>query len=47
MKNPFYLREIDLEDVFCDREQELAALVNHARSLANIVLYSPRRYCFR
>lgn len=44
MKNPFFLREISLKDPFCDREAELEKLCQHGQSLANIVLYSPRRF---
>ncbi len=44
MTNPFFLREISLNDPFCDREQALLELCAHARSLANVVLYSPRRF---
>jgi len=44
MKSPFFLREIALDDSFCDRELELKELCNHGRSFTNIVLYSPRRY---
>ena len=29
---------------FCNREDELRILGDHARSLANVVLYSPRRF---
>jgi hypothetical protein len=44
VKNPFFLREISLKDPFCDREEELKELCNHARSCANVVLFSPRRF---
>jgi len=34
VKNPFFLREIALDDPFCDRVDELKALCRHARSVA-------------
>ncbi|RJQ67596.1 MAG: ATP-binding protein [Desulfobacteraceae bacterium] len=43
-KNPFYFRELPTDGPFCNREQELQELCSHAQSLANVVLYSPRRF---
>ena len=43
-KNPFYLKEIPVDAPFCDREKELADLISYAKSNANVVLFSPRRY---
>ncbi len=43
-RNPFYLKEIPLDAPFCDREKELADLISYAKSNANVVLFSPRRY---
>jgi hypothetical protein len=43
-RNPFYLREIPLNSPFCDREKDMREIVSHAQSLANVVLYSPRRF---
>ncbi|MGQ3684071.1 MAG: hypothetical protein ACUBOA_03520 [Candidatus Loosdrechtia sp.] len=43
MQNPFTIG-IAKEEDFCNREQELADLINYAKNCQNIVLYSPRRY---
>ena len=43
-KNPFFFRELPTDGPFCNREEELKELAAHARSLANVVLYSPRRF---
>ena len=43
-KNPFFFRELPTDGPFCNREKELKELASHARSLANVVLYSPRRF---
>jgi len=43
-ENPFFFRELPTDGPFCNREQELHALCSHARSFANVVLYSPRRF---
>ena len=43
LKNPFYFRELPTDGPFCNREDEQKELVSHAQSLANVVLYSPRR----
>ena len=43
-KNPFFFRELPTDGPFCNREKELKELAAHARSLANVVLYSPRRF---
>lgn len=43
MQNPFTLGIVRNED-FCNRQKELADLINYAESGQNIVLYSPRRY---
>lgn len=44
MKNPFYFRVLPLDAPFCDREDEMASLLSHAKNMANVVIYSPRRY---
>ena len=44
MSNPFVLEAIRAGGSFCDREEEKARLVSLARSHANVVLSSPRRY---
>jgi AAA+ ATPase superfamily predicted ATPase len=44
MRNPFSIREIGLDEPFCDRQKELKELTSHAVNRANLVLYSPRRY---
>jgi hypothetical protein len=44
MHNPFYFRELPLTAPFCTRQQELDALLLHARNKANVVIFSPRRY---
>ncbi len=43
-KNPFFFRELPTDGPFCNREVELEALTGHAESLANVVLFSPRRF---
>ena len=43
-KNPFFFRELPTDGPFCNREIELNELANHAKSLANVVLFSPRRF---
>ncbi len=43
MKNPFTIGIVQCED-FCNRQQELADLINYAKNGQNVVLYSPRRY---
>lgn len=43
-RNPFSLKELSLEEPFCDREKEMKELTSHALNFANVVLYSPRRY---
>ncbi len=43
-KNPFFFRELPTDGPFCNRETELKELASHAESLANVVLYSPRRF---
>ena len=43
-KNPFFFRELPTDGPFCNREKELKELAAHAGSLANVVLYSPRRF---
>lgn len=42
--NPFYFRELTTSEPFCNREHELQDLIVHAKSLANVVLFSPRRF---
>lgn len=42
--NPFFFREISKDEPFCNREDEIQKLMEHAYSLANVVLYSPRRF---
>lgn len=42
--NPFYFRELPVDGPFCNREKELEELVGHGRSLANVVMFSPRRF---
>ena len=44
IRNPFSLKEISIEEPFCDRKTEIKELTSHALNYANIVLYSPRRY---
>ena len=44
IKNPFSLKEISIEEPFCDRKTEVKELTSHALNHANVVLYSPRRY---
>ena len=44
MRNPFLIREIQPQEPFCDRVIELKELTSHAKSFANVVLYSHRRY---
>ena len=44
MTNPFYLRVLPIDAPFCGREKEFEALLSHAHSNTNVVLYSPRRY---
>jgi hypothetical protein len=44
MGNPFYLQEIPVDAPFCDREKELKELHAYAKSGANVVLFSPRRF---
>jgi hypothetical protein len=43
LKNLFYFRELPTDGPFCNREEEQKELASHAQSLANVVLYSPRR----
>lgn len=43
-KNPFFFRELPTDGPFCNRKTELEALARHAESLANVVLFSPRRF---
>lgn len=43
MQNPFTIGIAKNED-FCNRQQELADLVNYAKNGQNVVLYAPRRY---
>lgn len=43
-KNPFFFRELPTDGPFCNRDEERRELTAHARSLANVVLYSPRRF---
>ena len=43
-RNPFFFRELPTDGPFCNREIELNDLENHAKSLANVVLFSPRRF---
>ena len=42
--NPFYFRELPVDGPFCNREHELAELIRHAHALANVVMFSPRRF---
>jgi hypothetical protein len=42
--NPFYFRELPVDGPFCNREKELDELVRHGKSLANVVMFSPRRF---
>ena len=44
IRNPFSLKEILIDEPFCDREKEMKELSSHALNFANVVLYSPRRY---
>jgi len=44
LRNPFSLKELSIEEPFCDREEEIKELGSHALNFANVVLYSPRRY---
>jgi hypothetical protein len=44
MSNPFYLQEVPVDALFCDREVELRELRSYAEAQANVVLYSPRRF---
>ena len=44
MPNPFLTKTLPPDAPFCDRQEELAALLGHAESGANAVLFSPRRY---
>ena len=44
MNNPFVLGVIPPGAPFCDRSRELKELTSYAKSKANVVLYSPRRY---
>jgi hypothetical protein len=43
MVNPFTIKVIPPEGLFCNRESEQSALAAYARGKTNIVLYSPRR----
>jgi AAA+ ATPase superfamily predicted ATPase len=44
IRNPFFFREISRDEPFCNRQQEFRELTDHANSLANVVLFSPRRF---
>jgi len=44
IRNPFSLKELSVEEPFCDRAIEMKELASHALNFANVVLYSPRRY---
>lgn len=44
MPNPFLTKTLPPDAPFCDRRDELAELLGHAESGANVVLFSPRRY---
>jgi hypothetical protein len=43
-RNPFYLFTLPVDAPFCNREKEIEELLAFARSGANVVLYSPRRF---
>ncbi len=43
-RNPFFFREISRDEPFCNRQREFEQLTAHAKSLANVVLFSPRRF---
>ena len=42
--NPFTIKVISPEELFCNRNKEKQDLIGYAQSTTNIVLYSPRRY---
>lgn len=44
MSNPFRIEAIRPGQPFCDRQGELALLLDHARDFRNVMLTSPRRY---
>jgi hypothetical protein len=44
IRNPFSLKELSIEEPFCDRDKEMKELASHALNFTNVVLYSPRRY---
>ena len=44
MLNPFTLKEVPFDGAFCNRENEQRDLAAFAKSAANVLLYSPRRY---
>lgn len=44
MPNPFTMRVISPGGPFCNRVEELKDLGRHASNLANVVVFSPRRY---
>jgi AAA+ ATPase superfamily predicted ATPase len=44
MINPFSVKVISPDGPFCDRISELKELSSYAKSAANVVIYSPRRY---
>jgi hypothetical protein len=44
MTNPFTLRVITPDAPFCDRAEALQELGRHVFNLANVVVFSPRRY---
>jgi len=44
MVNPFTLKVIPPDHAFCNRAREMKDLVSYAKSKANVVLFSPRRY---
>ncbi|MBI4848289.1 MAG: ATP-binding protein [Nitrospirae bacterium] len=44
MANPFYLQEIPVDALFCNRIEELKELQSYAEARANVVIFSPRRY---
>ncbi len=44
MSNPFRITTLRADDPFCDRQEELAELVEHGRNGVGATLFSPRRY---
>src|SRR3989338_10739929 len=42
--NPFYLKELPVSSVMCDRKHELEELISYAKTNTNVVLFSPRRF---